>query len=58
MMCGLVAILAPTGSFWWDIAVATAAIFLALNWFIPKFSFGTLIPGGWFGKAAPDTGKP
>ena len=58
MMCGLVAILAPTGSFWWDIAVATAAIFLALNWFIPKFSFGTLITGGWFGKAAPDTGKP
>jgi TRAP-type uncharacterized transport system fused permease subunit len=58
MMCGLVAILAPTGALWWDIAVVTAAIFLALNWFIPKFSFGTLLPGAWSGKPAPDTGKP
>jgi TRAP transporter 4TM/12TM fusion protein len=58
MICGLAAILAPTGALWWDVAVSTAAAFLVLNWLTPKFSFGTLMPAAWSGKPAPDTGKP
>jgi TRAP transporter 4TM/12TM fusion protein len=57
MICGLAAILAPTGALWWDVAVSTAAVFLVLNWLTPKFSFGTLMPAAWSGKPAPDTGR-
>ena len=58
MACGVVAIVAPTGALLWDIGVGVAAAFLILNWLWPRFSFGTLVPSGWSGKPAPDTGKP
>ena len=58
MAAGFAAIIAPTGTFWWDVGVTTAAVFLVLNWFVPKFTFGTLTHAAWLRKAEPDAGKP
>lgn len=57
MGCGLATIVAPTGSPVWDIGLSVAAAFLVLNWFMPRFSFGTLMPAGLSGRAASDPGK-
>jgi TRAP-type uncharacterized transport system fused permease subunit len=58
MACGVIAIIAPTGSMMWDIGVGTAAAFLVLNWLSPRFSFGIFMPGGWAATAqASDTGQ-
>jgi len=59
MACGLVAIVAPTGSMFWDLGIGVAAVFLALNWFWPVFSIGTLVPDSLFvrTKSAPTVGK-
>jgi TRAP transporter 4TM/12TM fusion protein len=46
MLCGLVAILAPTASLLWLISVGAAAAFLGLNRMWPRFSSETLMPSG------------
>lgn len=48
MICGLVAIIAPTGAPLWWAGNGVGVIFLALNWRFPAVSFGTLLP-----RAAP-----
>jgi TRAP-type uncharacterized transport system fused permease subunit len=58
MACGVAAIVAPTGALPWAAGIGVAAVFLILNWRWPRFSFGTLVPGGWSAKPAPDIGKP
>jgi TRAP transporter 4TM/12TM fusion protein len=42
MLCGVVAIVAPTVSLWWLGAVGIAVIFLVLNWRYPSFSLGQI----------------
>jgi TRAP-type uncharacterized transport system fused permease subunit len=44
MACSLAAIVTPTGSMLWLIGTGTAVAFLTLNWMLPAFSFGTLMP--------------
>ena len=44
MACSLAAIVTPTGSMLWLIGTGTAVVFLTLNWMLPAFSFGTLMP--------------
>ncbi len=46
MICGVVAIIAPTGAMLWWLGNGTGVIFLALNWRFPVCSFGFLRPGG------------
>lgn len=46
MICGVVAIIAPTGAMMWWLGNGVGVAFLALNWRYPVFSFGTLMPGG------------
>lgn len=46
MVCGVVAIIAPTASTWWILGNGVGVVFLALNWRYPAVSFGTLLPGG------------
>jgi len=46
MICGVVAIIAPTGSVLWLAGNGVGVAFLALNWFHPAVSFGTIMPGG------------
>jgi len=59
MACGVTAIVAPTGARLWYLGVGVAAVFLVLNWFFPRASFGTLTPRGWAAKgaSAPDAGR-
>ncbi|MGE3871213.1 MAG: hypothetical protein AB7F51_17095, partial [Pseudorhodoplanes sp.] len=45
MVCGIVAIVAPTVSLLWVCGTGIAALFLLLNWLSPNFSFGRLVPG-------------
>jgi hypothetical protein len=44
MACSLAAIVTPTGSMIWLIGSGTAIAFLTLNWMLPAFSVGTLMP--------------
>jgi TRAP transporter 4TM/12TM fusion protein len=46
MVCGVVAIVAPTGAMLWWLGNGVGVVFLALNWRFPAFSFGSLMPGG------------
>ncbi|MFA6264647.1 MAG: TRAP transporter fused permease subunit [Pseudolabrys sp.] len=46
MICGVVAIVAPTASTLWLIGNGVGVAFLALNWRYPAISFGSLMPGG------------
>lgn len=46
MICGVVAIIAPTGAMLWWLGNGVGALFLALNWLYPAISFGSLMPGG------------
>ncbi|MDI1347016.1 MAG: TRAP transporter fused permease subunit [Pseudolabrys sp.] len=46
MICGVVAIIAPTASTLWLIGNGAGVAFLALNWRYPVISFGSLLPGG------------
>jgi TRAP transporter 4TM/12TM fusion protein len=46
MICGVVAIIAPTASTWWLLGNGVGVLFLALNWRYPAVSFGSLMPGG------------
>jgi TRAP transporter 4TM/12TM fusion protein len=46
MICGVVAIIAPTGAMLWWLGNGVGAVFLALNWRFPAVSFGSLMPGG------------
>jgi TRAP transporter 4TM/12TM fusion protein len=46
MICGVVAIIAPTGAMLWWLGNGVGVVFLALNWRFPAVSFGTLMPGG------------
>jgi TRAP transporter 4TM/12TM fusion protein len=46
MICGVVAIIAPTASPLWLIGNGVGVVFLALNWRYPAISFGTLMPSG------------
>ena len=46
MMCGVVAIIAPTGELLWWLGNGVGVVFLLLNWRFPACSFGTLLPGG------------
>lgn len=57
MSCGLAAIVAPTGTLPWDIGITVAVAFLTINWFVPKFSFGTILPAALSGLPASDPGK-
>jgi TRAP-type uncharacterized transport system fused permease subunit len=45
MLCGIVAIVAPTASLWWLGAIGTAVGFLLLNYFWPRFTSSQLMPG-------------
>jgi TRAP-type uncharacterized transport system fused permease subunit len=44
MICGLAAIVAPTGAPLWWAGNGVGVVFLALNWRYPAMSFGTLLP--------------
>jgi len=46
MICGVVAIIAPTGATLWWLGNGIGVTFLALNWWFPAISFGSLRPGG------------
>jgi TRAP transporter 4TM/12TM fusion protein len=46
MVCGIVAIVAPTASTLWLIGIGIAAAFLTLNLIWPRFTSGVLVPGG------------
>ncbi|MDP2297070.1 MAG: TRAP transporter fused permease subunit [Pseudolabrys sp.] len=46
LICGVVAIIAPTGAPLWIIGNGVGVAFLALNWRFPAFSLGSLLPGG------------
>lgn len=46
MICGVVAIVAPTASLLWVASTGIAAAFLLLNWLSPNFSLGKLMPPG------------
>ena len=46
MLCGIVAIIAPTGDLLWWLGNGVGVGFLLLNWRFPACSFGTLMPGG------------
>ncbi|MBI1205634.1 MAG: TRAP transporter fused permease subunit [Rhodopseudomonas sp.] len=46
MICGVIAIIAPTGATLWWLGNGLGVVFLALNWQFPAFSFGSLMPGG------------
>lgn len=46
MICGIVAIIAPTGAPLWWIGNGAGVLALALNWRFPVVSFGSLVPGG------------
>jgi TRAP transporter 4TM/12TM fusion protein len=46
MLCGVAAIIAPTASTLWLLGNGVGVIFLALNWYYPAVSFGSLMPGG------------
>jgi TRAP-type uncharacterized transport system fused permease subunit len=50
MICGLLAIVAPTGAPLWDLGIGIAAVFLVLNWLWPRFSFGTIVPDSLFAR--------
>jgi TRAP-type uncharacterized transport system fused permease subunit len=45
MLCGVVAIIAPTGAMLWWLGNGVGVVFLALNWRFPAVSLSTLIPG-------------
>ncbi|MPZ58322.1 MAG: TRAP transporter fused permease subunit [Rhizobiales bacterium] len=56
MICGIVAIVAPTASVFWFGATAIAAMFLALNWIWPWFSSAQLeFAAGVAGRKPPST---
>lgn len=44
MICGVVAIIAPTGALWWWLGNGAGVAFLALNWRFAAVSFGWLVP--------------
>jgi TRAP transporter 4TM/12TM fusion protein len=44
MLCGIVAIVAPTISLWWLVSVGIAILFLLINWRYPRFTFGQFAP--------------
>ena len=46
MICGVVAIIAPTGAMLWWLGNGVGVVFLALNWRFSGVSFGSLMPGG------------
>jgi len=46
MLCGIVAIVAPTGAMLWWIGNGAGVIFLALNWRYAAISFHALMTGG------------
>jgi TRAP transporter 4TM/12TM fusion protein len=58
MLCGLVAIVAPTGALLWWLGNAAGVIFLALNWRYPACSLSTLLPGGAARAARAAESKP
>ncbi|MCW5690981.1 MAG: TRAP transporter fused permease subunit [Pseudolabrys sp.] len=45
MLCGIAAIIAPTGATLWWLGNGVGVVFLALNWRFPAVSLSTLIPG-------------
>jgi TRAP transporter 4TM/12TM fusion protein len=45
MVCGVVAIVAPTGALLWWLGNGAGVAFLALNWRYAVVSFGSLVPG-------------
>jgi TRAP transporter 4TM/12TM fusion protein len=46
MLCGMAAIIAPTGALLWWLGNGAGIVFLALNWRYPACSFDSLLPGG------------
>jgi TRAP-type uncharacterized transport system fused permease subunit len=44
MLCGIVAIVAPTVSLWWLVSIGVAVAFLLINWRFPRFTLGQLSP--------------
>ena len=57
LICGVVAIIAPTGAPLWIIGNGVGVAFLALNWRFPAVSFGSLLPGGAARASAADAPK-
>jgi len=45
MLCGIVAIVAPTGAMLWWLGNGAGVVFLALNWRYPAASFHALMTG-------------
>lgn len=46
MICGAVAIVAPTGAPWWWAGCLVGVVFVAINWRYPVISLRSLVPGG------------
>lgn len=44
MLCGIVAIVAPTVSLWWLVSIGVAVSFLLINWRFPRFTLGQFAP--------------
>ena len=57
MLCGVVAIVAPTGSFWWWAGNGVGVAFLALNWRFTVFSLDSLLPSRGSARAAKSAGE-
>jgi TRAP transporter 4TM/12TM fusion protein len=59
MLCGVTAIVAPTGAPLWSAGIGIAIAFLILNWIWPRFSSGTLTPASWRARTnVPESGQP
>ena len=58
MVCGVVAIVAPTGAPLWWLGNGAGILFLAFNWRYPACSFGSLIPGAAARAAKSAGGQP
>jgi hypothetical protein len=59
MICGVAAIIAPTGALLWWLGNGAGVAFLALNWRYAGCSFGSLMPRGGASRAkAPAEGAP
>jgi hypothetical protein len=46
MLCGMVAIIAPTGDLLWWLGNGIGSVFLLLNWRYPFVSLGKVVPVG------------
>jgi TRAP transporter 4TM/12TM fusion protein len=53
MLCGIVAIVAPTVSLWWLVSIGIAVLFLLINWRYPRVSLGVIVQR----KAATQAGE-